>query len=266
MIPVSIVIITKNEGAVIEQCIKRSKLITNDIVIIDNGSTDDTLIIAAKHGCRIYNRPWISYGTNKNLGNELAAHNWILSIDADELPDEELINTLHTIPLNDANVVYDIPFRSYCGMQPVLHGNWGREHHIRLFNRESVRWAETIVHESLVLNKGIQIKKIKGHLHHYTISNIDEYDRKCNYYAKLCAEQYFKNGKKAGVVKMYLSPVFGFFKSYFILLGFLDGRLGWLIAKTNFVNTRRKYTYLNRFETLPQKKPAVKESFAIEYR
>jgi len=265
MIPVSIVIITKNEADTIEKCILKASRITDDIVIIDNGSTDDTLIIAAKHDCRIYIRPWISYGTNKNQGNELARYNWILSIDADELPDDELIASLHHIPLNDTHVVYDIPFRSYYGNHPVLYGNWGREHHIRLFNRNYVKWAETIVHESLVLTENIRIEKIRGRIHHYTIKDVEEYDRKINYYAKLCAEQYFKKGRRAGAVKMFFSPLFGFIKSYIILLGFLDGRIGWLIAKTNFINTRRKYMYLERLESYPQKKHPVKESFAIEY-
>jgi glycosyltransferase involved in cell wall biosynthesis len=265
MIPVSIVIITKNEADTIENCIIKAKRITDDIVIIDNGSTDDTLIIAADYGCRIYKKPWQNYGANKNLGNELAKYNWILSIDADEIPDHELISSLHHITLGDANVVYDIRFCSYYGMQPVRYGNWGREHHIRLFNRNKVKWTETTVHETLILNDAIKIKKIKGQLHHYTIKDVEEYDQKSNYYAKLCAEQYFKKGRRANAVKTLFSPLFAFVKSYIILMGFLDGRIGWLIAKTNFINTRRKYIYLERIENYRQKKHVVKESFAIEY-
>jgi len=223
------------------------------------------LAIVTKYGCRVFKKPWTSYGTNKNYGNELAKYNWILSIDADELPDDELINSLHHISLGNANVAYDIPFRSYCGKQAVLYGNWGREHHIRLFNRESVKWAETIVHENLILTENIKIEKLKGYIHHYTIKDVEEYDQKSKYYAKLCAQQYFKNGKRANAVKKRLSPVFGFIKSYIVLLGFLDGKTGWLIAKTNYINTRRKYVYLDRLEDCGQKKHAVTESFAIEY-
>jgi len=265
MIPVSIVIITKNEADTIEKCILKALLITDDVVIIDNGSTDNTLIIAAGYGCRIYKKPWQSYGANKNQGNALAKYNWVLSIDADELPDDELINSLHNITFDDANVVYDIKFCSYYGTQPVRYGNWGREHHIRLFNRNGVKWTETVVHENLILNKDIKIKKVKGRLHHYTIKDVEDYDQKSNYYAKLCAEKYFKSGKRSGVLKMHFSPIFGFIKSYIILLGFLDGRNGWLIAKTSFINTRRKYIYLDRLESCRQKKHPVKESFAIEY-
>jgi len=265
MIPVSIVIITKNEGTAIGACITRAKKITDDIVIIDNGSTDNTLTIAAEHACRIYKKPWQGYGANKNIGNELAKYNWVLSIDADEIPDDKLIKSLHNISFDDGNVVYDIKFRSYYGTQPVRFGNWGRDHHIRLFNRKHIKWTETIVHESLVLNDFTTIKKLKGRLHHYTTKDIEEYNQKCNYYAKLCAEKYLKAGRRSSILKRKMSSVFGFIKSYIILLGFLDGHIGWLIAKTNFINTRRKYIYLQRLENYQQKKHPVKKSFAVEY-
>src|SRR3984885_15202170 len=206
MIPVSIVIITKNEADVIGRCINTAKLISDDIVIVDSGSTDGTLEIASICGGRIFERPWDGYGANKNKGIELAKYDWILSIDADEAPDDQLIKSLHSLKLDELTTVYDIKFSSYFGQKLIRFGSWGRDHHTRLFNRKSVRWSETMVHETLVMPQIISVKKIRGRIHHYSVKNLAEYNLKCSYYAKLSAGQYLRNGKKAGVVKLYLSP------------------------------------------------------------
>ena len=176
MVPVSIVIITKNEADIIAACIQKSRLITDDIVVIDNGSTDDTLDIAGIYGCRIYEKKWDGYGSNKNKGIGAAKYDWILSIDADEVPDDELIRSLHKLKFNNPSIVYDIKFKSYFGKKLIRFGSWGRDHHIRLFNRNLVKWSETLVHETLILPENIQIKKIRGHLHHYSVKDINEYD------------------------------------------------------------------------------------------
>jgi glycosyltransferase involved in cell wall biosynthesis len=265
MVPVSVVIITKNEADIIAACIQKSRLITDDIVVIDSGSADDTLGIAAAYGCRIYEKTWTGYGPNKNKGIEAAKYSWILSIDADEVPDDELIRSLHKLKFDGPAIVYDIKFRSYFGKKLVRFGSWGRDHHIRLFNRDLVKWSETPVHETLVLRENIQIKKINGHLHHYSVKDVNEYDNKGRYYAKLSAKKYFSAGKKASAVKLYISPFFGFVKNYIIYLGFLDGREGWDIARTTVKNTRRKYQYLSQMENMPDKKQAVNDSFVVEY-
>ena len=265
MVAVSIVIITKNEADIIAGCIQKAKLITDDIVVIDNGSTDETLTIAGAYGCRIYLKPWDGYGANKNKGIEAAKYDWILSIDADEVPDDELIKSLHQLDFTNPAVVYDIKFRSYFGKKPIHFGSWGRDHHIRLFNRTLVKWSETMVHETLILPENIQTKKISGRLHHYSVKDVNEYDSKSSYYAKLSAKKYFYTGKKANVIKLYFSPLFGFIKNYIIFFGFLDGREGWDIAKTTVKNTRRKYFYLSQMENNPNKKQPAEDSFAVEY-
>lgn len=265
MVAVSIVIITKNEAGTITRCIEKSRQVTDDIIIIDNGSTDETLAIAESYGCHIYKMHWAGYGANKNKGVEAAKYNWILSIDADEVPDGELIKSIHKIKLNDPCTVYDIKFRSYFGEKPIRFGSWGRDHHIRLFNREAVKWSETLVHETLLLPENVQVKKIEGRLHHYSVKDVYEYETKGMFYARLSAKKYFNAGKKANIVKLYLSPLFGFIKNYIICLGFLDGREGWLIAKTTVLNTKRKYRYLSQMENMPGKKRAVNDNFVVEY-
>lgn len=265
MVPVSIVIITKNEADVISECIDKAKLISSDIVIIDNGSTDSTPEIAAAQGCRVYQNSWKGYGANKNIGVELAKHEWILSIDADEIPDLELVRSVQSLKLADPSVVYDIQFKSYFGKKLIRFGSWARGHHIRLFNRRVVSWSEQQVHEELILPLQVRKEKLKGYLHHYSVRDVHECRKKSIYYAGLSAEKYFRNGKEASLINLFISPVFGFLKGYILLLGFLDGREGWDISRFTFKNKWLKYHSLQQMNQT-QKKAAVPEiDLAVEY-
>ncbi len=266
MVPVSIVIITKNEAEVIASCLNSAQLITDDIIVVDNDSTDTTTQIAYKYGCRIYHEQWDGYGANKNKGIAQARYNWILSIDADEIADLELISALHTIKLDDPAVVYDIAFRSYYGLKQIHFGSWGRDHHIRLFNREMVKWSESPVHETLVLPKTVSIKKIKGHIHHYSVKGGDEFLSKANHYARLSAGKYLISNKKPTFLKLHIAPLFHFLKNYIVFLGFLDGREGYNIAKMISQHTRLKYRLLKDQPLVAAPEtPKVKDNLVVEY-
>ena len=257
MIPVSIVIITKNEAEIITDCITAAMMISDDIIIMDNGSTDQTVNIACKKGCRVYSNIRGSYGANKNKGIEMARYDWILSIDADEIPDMELILALYDLKLDDAQIAYDIKYRTYFGGKRIRFGHWGRDHHVRLFNRKLVKWSEPKVHETLILPKATQIQQLSGYLHHYSVKDKQECMAKAINYAKLSADSYFYAGKKPGIFSMYLSPCFGFFVNYILFLGILDGKKGWQIARTIFKNKWLKYHYLSVLENAHKKKQFV---------
>jgi len=265
MVPVSVVIITKNVADIIDDCLQKARKVTDDIIIICNGNDDEPVDMQLQNGYNLHKKTWDGYGANKNKGVEAAKYDWILSIDADEIPDDKLIDSLHNINWGDIETVYDVKFRSYFGRKLIRFGSWGRDHHIRLFNRTYVKWSDTMVHEKLLLPSFIKKKKIDGAIHHYSVKNVREFDSKGSYYAKLSAKKYFRTGKKAGFVKLYLSPLFGFFKNYIVYLGFLDGREGWDIARTTVKNTRRKYQLLSHMETMPDNQPANKESLVVEY-
>ena len=264
MVPVSVVIITKNEAALIEDCIKMASLITDDIVVIDNDSTDGTPLIASRYGCRVFQKSWSGYGANKNKGIAQARYNWILSMDADEVPDLELIKSLHNLTFDKPNVVYDIKFKSYFGKKLIRFGNWGNDHHLRLFNRSLVKWGETEVHETLILPSDAEIKSIAGYIQHHSVTDIDDFERKAILYAQLSAAKYYKAGKKATFIKLHFSAAFGFFRNYIIRLGFLDGAEGLAIACVIYKNTRLKYAYLKQYKDLSQTRNTYRNELVIE--
>jgi len=259
MIPVSVVIITKNEAEIIADSIRMARLITDDIVIVDNGSTDETLQIAIDYGCRVYQKDWDGYGANKNKGIELARYDWILSLDADEIAGVDLVESLRRIVLDSPETVYDIKFKSYFGKKQIRFGKWGRDHHIRLFNRTMVKWSVSPVHETLMLPKQVNIKKVHGHVHHYSVNNNKECQAKALYYAKLSAKNCYQTGQKATFVKLHISPVFNFVKNYLIFLGFLDGKEGFDIAKASIKHTYLKYRYLRKMAQVNKNKPYVRK-------
>jgi len=265
MVPVSVVIITKNEAEVIADCIAAARLITDDIILIDNGSDDRTLSIAHDNGCRVYKSNWISYGANKNKGIELARHNWILSLDADEVADEALIRSIHNLRLDNAAVAYDIKYRSYFGKKRIRFGHWGRDHHVRLFNRKLVKWSEPKVHEKLMLPQQVRTEKINGgFIHHYSVRDKQECMAKAIYYAKLSAENNFIAGRKPTFISKYISPYFGFLVNYIIFLGILDGREGWEISKSIFKNKWLKYHYLAPMKNVYKNKEFANNALAVE--
>lgn len=244
MPPISIVIITKNEVNIIGDCIEAAKLISDDIIIMDNGSTDGTQTLARELGCNVYEVNWAGYGANKNEGIDLAKYDWIFSLDADEVADAELINSLLQLKLKDPLTVYDIKYHSYFGKKRINFGFWGRDHHIRIFNRKQVKWSDSKVHETLVFPTQVKTEKIKGHLQHYSVKDRSECIAKAIRYANLSAESYFRDGKRSTLVNLYISPCFAFFMNYIIFLGILDGKEGLEISKTIFKNKWLKYRFL----------------------
>jgi len=241
---ISVVIITKNEAHIITNTLQSLQAVSNDIVIVDSGSTDDTVIICKKMNATVVETDWSGYGINKNKGIEVAKHDWILSLDADEAIDAELQQNLLQLSLVNDREVFDIRFKNFFCNKWIRFGEWGFDWHIRLFNRKKVHWNNVAVHENLVLPDNVTVTKLKGNILHYTVQNRQEYDAKTDYYARMNAKKYFAAGKKPNFFKRYLSPAFAFMQHFIFRLGFLDGAAGFIIAKTTARYTFLKYRYL----------------------
>ena len=240
----SVVIITKNEAHIIANTLQSLQAVTNDVVIVDSGSTDDTIAICRKYNATVIETGWAGYGINKNMGIGLAKNDWILSLDADEAVDRKLQQQLSQLVLNNDSEVFDIRFKNFFCNKWIRFGEWGFDWHIRLFNRRKVQWNDVAVHENLVFPDNVKITSLKGNILHYTVQNRQEYDAKTDHYARMNAKKYVEAGKRASFFKQYLSPVFAFIQHYIFRLGFLDGAEGFIIAKTTARYTFLKYRYL----------------------
>ena len=239
-IPLSAVIISANQELKIIKTIEALKVLTDDIVVVDSGSTDLTPEVARAAGAKVIEHPWIGYAAQKNLGNSWTKHDWVLSVDDDEIISPELAKSIRlafeSTPPFDA---FDLPFRTvFCG-QLIRFGGWNPESHVRIFNKTKIQWNNDAVHEGLTIKSEHRIKKLKGYVYHYTVDTPAQFVAKTDRYSTLFAEKGVKMGKKATFAKIYFSPIFRFLVEYVFKLGFLDGYYGWFIAKEN-----ARYTYL----------------------
>ena len=244
---ISAVIITKNESHIIGKTLQSLQGLTDDIVIVDSGSTDDTVAICKKFNARVIEPGWNGYGANKNIGIDAAKHDWILNLDADEALDDELKRSLLQLNPSQDNLVFSIRFKNFFCNKLISYGEWGHDRHIRLFNRNKVRWNNEGVHETLALPDDAKHILLKGNILHYTVTDREDYNRKADHYARLSAEKYFANGKSISMAS-YLSPTFSFLRNYFLRLGFLDGKEGFIIARSTARYTFLKYKYLKQLK------------------
>jgi len=241
---ISVVIICKNEEDEIGRTLQSLAGLTDDIVVLDNGSTDNSKNIILDLGARLVEENWEGFGKTKNKAIGFANYDWILNLDADEAIDETLKNSLLNLPLQDDDEVFEMKFKNFLGDTYLRFGEWGEDWHIRLFNRRKVNWNEAIVHERLILPPGTRIKKLKGFVLHHTVKNEAEFAGKMRRYGLLNAERYAREGKRSSRIKIYLAPLFAFLKYYIFKLGFLDGRAGLVCARMSSYYTHIKYARL----------------------
>lgn len=240
----SVVIVCKNEADIIAGTLQSLAGVTDDIFVYDNGSTDGTQQIIKQFDVHLHEGTWEGFGKTKNKASRLAKYDWILSLDADEGIDAELKQSLLELTLPPDKTVFDISFKSFLGKKYLKYGEWGGDHHIRLFNRKHVSWDEAPVHESLIIPADTTTIKLKGYVLHLTMKDMQDYIRKMTNYAMLNAEKYYQQGKKASWFKIRMSPGFTFFNYYILKLGFLDGHTGYLCAKMTAYYTFLKYARL----------------------
>jgi glycosyltransferase involved in cell wall biosynthesis len=240
----SIVIICKNEADVIGQTLQSLEGVCDDIIVYDNGSTDNTIEIIKQFDVHLHQGTWEGFGKTKNKAVALAKYDWILSLDADEAIDDELKKSLLAIRLTDENCVYEIKFKNFLGNKYIKYGEWGNDKHIRLFNRKQASWNDASVHEELMRPKGIKIKKLNGYILHRTMRDMNDYAKKMIRYAMLNAEKYHQQGKHSSFFKIRVAPGFTFFNYFILKLGFLDGYYGYLCARMTAFYTFLKYTRL----------------------
>ncbi len=226
----SVCIICKNEQSRIQACLSSVRW-ADEIVLLDSGSTDKTLELAAQYTDKIYTKlDWQGFGLQKSHAAELATHDWVLSIDCDEIVTESLKDEILTQleKITPDQVVVLNRLTHFCG-QFVYHSGWHSDPIVRIYNKTKYNFNHNLVHESVNCGNAPQIQ-LKSKLEHYTFEGLDKYLAKRNGYAKIWAEERFKKGQSASSLKALSSAVFAFIRHYFLRLGFLDGRVGLLIS------------------------------------
>jgi glycosyltransferase involved in cell wall biosynthesis len=241
---ISATIISFNEAGRIADCIKSLQAVADEIIVIDNGSTDGTQQIAEALGAAVFQQSWLGYGPQKNFAISKTTHNWILQIDCDERLDETLRQSIMAIKKTGMSGVYEIPFRHNYYGKFIRHGLQSGDKKMRLWNKNDFVWDDKHVHESLQVPDGFTKTRLKGFMLHYSYESLQHHITKSNRYSTEGAAQLYRKGKKNHWWKIWISPFFTFINAYFFRLGFLDGWHGFVIAKMEAATTFMKYAKL----------------------
>jgi glycosyltransferase involved in cell wall biosynthesis len=244
MEPISVVIITLNEEKNIGRCLDSVIEIADEIIVVDSFSSDDTQNICNKRGVRFIQTEWQGYVDTKNLAVQYATHDLILSLDADEALSEELkISVKKLKTARDKNGYYVKRLTNYCG-QWIHHCGWYPDAKLRLWDRTKGSWTGVDIHEGVTLNNGEKSGTLDGDLLHYSYYTIDEHIRQAVKFSSISAESFYKQGKKSGIIHIFISPYVRFIRDYFFKLGFLDGYYGFVICMISAHATFLKYVFL----------------------
>lgn len=217
MTKISAVIITYNESRNIVRALRAVKW-CDEIVVVDSGSTDNTVDLCKQYGCKVIYNQFEGYGLQKAFAVSLAINDWILSIDADEVVSEELRNEILSIFRSD-NIAYSgfyLPITLFFLGRQFRFGSEARNPHLRLFNRKHGNFIPSIVHEKIVVEGKTRL--LKHEILHYSYSNIHNYFQKFNEYTTIGAKQLFSINKRTNILLIVLHLPFTFFK-YYILRG-----------------------------------------------
>jgi glycosyltransferase involved in cell wall biosynthesis len=247
---ISAAIITKNEQNNIERCLK-SLLWVHEIVVADNGSTDATISICEKYPVRLVKTTWQGFGKTKQFAVDQTSNDWVLSIDADEEITPELRAEIEKkLSQEKDKAGYMIKWRSYYVTDWINYSGWDNQYKLKLFNKTKGGFNDDKIHETVILDG--PTGKMKNPLMHYTFPDFKTYIHKTESYSDIGMEKLRQRGKKPSLVNAYLHGIFTFIKMYFLKMGFMDGRIGLILATNTAFATY--YKYLKFWELYQAKK------------
>jgi glycosyltransferase involved in cell wall biosynthesis len=239
----SVIIIAKNEAEVIRRCIESVRW-ADEVVVLDGGSSDDTVTICRQCGARVeIAADWPGFGPQKNRALALAQGEWVLSLDADEWVSEALHAEIVTALGNPgAYAAFRLPrLSSYCG-RTMRHSGWYPDYVIRLFRRGVARFSDDLVHERLLVDGGIGTLRVP--LMHEAIRNLDDALEKMRAYSSASAAMLHARGRRASLLTAIAHGGWTFIRTYFLRAGFLDGREGFMLAVSNAEGAYYRYLRL----------------------
>jgi len=236
----SLIVIARNEEAAIGRCLG-SAAFADEIVVVDNDSTDKTLDIARSFRAKVIKAPdWPGFGLQKNRALKAATGDWVLSLDADEWVGPALSAAIKRVLADpDAADGYEMPRRSRFRGKVVRHGGWWPDHVLRLFRREHGRFSDDAVHERLIVDG--RIERLRAPIDHDAIADAADAREKANRYAAIAAVELARKGARSNWLVALGHAAWAFINTYFVRVGFLDGRAGLGVALYNTRYTWQKW-------------------------
>lgn len=250
MTTLAAVLIVRNEATRLRECLESVRW-ADEIVVVDTGSTDDTLAIAREFTPKVSSAPFTGFGPLKNRALELATADWILSIDADERVTPELRREIEAAIAGGDHAGYFIPRLSHLCGRPMRHGGWWPDYVARLVRRGRGRFTDQPVHEELRIEGSAG--RLSAPLVHLAYDDLEQVIDKLNRYSTLAAEKMHRAGRRAGPLTALAHGAWSFLRTYVLQLGLLDGRRGLILAVLNAEHSY--YRYVKLWRMLERERP-----------
>jgi glycosyltransferase involved in cell wall biosynthesis len=234
---VTATVITLNEAAHIEAALQ-SLAFADEIVVVDSGSTDETVALARRYTDKVIVREWPGYVAQKNFAAAQASHDWIVSLDADERVSPPLADEIRgrladaaVDPTGGGAAGYRIPRVTYHLGRWMRSTDWYPDYQLRLYDRRRARWAGRLVHESVQADGPVE--RLSGEILHYAYRDLAHHLQTLDRYTTLAARQMFEDGRRVGWWDLALHPPAAFLRNYLLRGGFRDGVPGLVISAMN---------------------------------
>ncbi len=240
----SVVMIARNAADTLEECLKSVDW-ADEVILLDSGSTDDTMAIASAHGAGVYSSPdWQGFGIQRQRAQSYATGDYILMIDTDERVTPELKSAIQSVlSTPPGNTVYAINRRNLFLGRFMRHSGWYPDRVTRLYAREKYQYNSNQVHESLDA-PGAPQTRLQGDFIHLTCRDLSVFQAKQLQYATAWAHERHQQGKQTSVISIFTHTIGAFVKTLLLRGGVLDGKQGWILAVVNAQYTFNKYAEL----------------------
>lgn len=245
------IVITLNESRHIGDCIASLRRACDEVIVVDSGSTDDTVARAENDGAKIVSQAYLGDGPQKNVGIGLAKNDWILSVDADERLTDEMVRALGTLELGaSGHDAYAFRRRNYIGSRWIRGCGWYPDYCIRLFDRRRTRFAERRQHSTIQASNP---RRIEADLIHYSYQDIGQlFCKPGRNFSSRAAKIMYLEGRRAGPLAPVLHGAGAMFRKYLLQGGFLYGVDGMTVAISAAVNSYLKYAKLLELQRDPE--------------
>ena len=232
-------IITLNEENYIKDCIFSLQKVCDEIIVVDSNSSDNTVKIAKELGAKIVKQSYLGDGPQKNIVLSHAKYDWILSIDADERLDDEMVSSIENIKTTSTQVdAYSFKRKSYIGNRWIKHCGWYPGICIRLYNKNRAKFKDIAGHSSIEAKKA---KLLDGNIIHYSYKNYHDLLHRANRFSTRGSKMLIEKSKNVSRFSPFTHFVYAFIKKYILQKGFFQGLDGLTISLTTSITTYMKY-------------------------
>lgn len=251
MLKISATILTLNEERRIEACLQSLRDIADEIIVVDSGSTDATLDICRRYDCKITVRPMTGFGAQRQFATSLTTHDYVLAIDADEILSpalrQSLLELKKTQPGHRVYAVDRLNF--YCGYA-VKHSGWAPDTQIRLFDKRYANWNLRNTQERVIFRDSVSPELLRGELLHNRAETPARYEESLGRQATVRAAAINADSPSISPLTPSLQAARHFLSTYIANGGWLDGAVGFAIARHDARATHRAYAEARKLKNL----------------